>query len=189
LTQRPSQHRTARGLLAGLALVAGLTGAAPAGAQAGPLESAVKATFLYKFAPFVEWPPRALGTSEQPMIFCVQGDDGFAATLERAVAGQRVAGRALSVRRLGRVGRESGCHVLYAAGSRAQSAADAVRSVAGAPVLSVTDEARGSAHGIIHFVLKDNRVRFEIDEVAAAQSGLLISSKLLSLATKVRTRG
>jgi hypothetical protein len=35
---------------------------------------------------------------------------------------------------------------------------------------------------MVNFVLRDNRVRFEIDEISASQSGLMISSKLLSLA-------
>jgi len=56
-------------------------------------------------------------------------------------------------------------------------------------VLTITDapaDARDT--GIINFVIRDNRVRFEIDLDAAARNQLTISSKLLSLATKVRAR-
>jgi hypothetical protein len=42
------------------------------------------------------------------------------------------------------------------------------------------------AHGIINFVIEGNRVRFEIDLNAAAENHLLISSKLLNLAVRVR---
>ena len=51
----------------------------------------------------------------------------------------------------------------------------------------VTDGA--NAPGMINFVLKDNRVRFIVDDDAAAQSGLTISSKLLSVALAVKPRG
>jgi hypothetical protein len=56
-------------------------------------------------------------------------------------------------------------------------------------VLTITDSARNArAKGIVHFVLRDNRVRFEIDEQAAAENGLVISSKVLGLAISVRPR-
>ena len=55
----------------------------------------------------------------------------------------------------------------------------------GAPVLTVTDDAGDpAARGMIDFVLRDGRVRFRIDPRAAERSGLVISSKLLSLAVK-----
>jgi hypothetical protein len=57
----------------------------------------------------------------------------------------------------------------------------------GAGTLVVTD---GTATpGIIHFVVRDNRVRFTVDDEGAAQSGLAISSKLLNVALSVKPRG
>jgi hypothetical protein len=41
---------------------------------------------------------------------------------------------------------------------------------------------------MINFILKDDRVRFDIDEEMAAQNGLYISSTLLSLAVNVKRR-
>jgi hypothetical protein len=68
-------------------------------------------------------------------------------------------------------------------GSLRQGVADALDKVRGAPVLTVTDGASDTgSRGMVNFVLRDNRVRFEIDEISASQSGLMISSKLLSLA-------
>ena len=58
-----------------------------------------------------------------------------------------------------------------------------------APVLTVTDEATHPAdRGIVSFVIDANHVRFDIDKAAAAQSGLVISSKLLGLAHNVKPR-
>ena len=47
----------------------------------------------------------------------------------------------------------------------------------------------GDAKGVVNFVIQDNRVRFEIDEDAAARTGIAISSKLLSLAVQPGPRG
>ena len=41
---------------------------------------------------------------------------------------------------------------------------------------------------MIHFTISGGRVRFFIDEAAAAQRGLVISSRLLALALGVRQR-
>jgi hypothetical protein len=148
-------------------------------AQPRSLESAVKAAFLTKFGAFVTWPSRAAG----PLQLCVVGDDPFGAALEQAAQGQ---GGAVAVRRMPMVERESGCDVVYLAGSGRQSPAQALAAVRGTPVLTITDAARGGPHGMIHFVVFEDRVRFQVDAAQAAQSGLAISSKLLTLALSVK---
>jgi hypothetical protein len=158
-------------------------------APAPPLEYAVKATFLYKFIPFVEWPAAAFETPASPLTICVLGNDAVAALLDEAVANQRIEQRALVARHLNTVSRDSGCHVLYIAGSSEQSPDQALAAIRGAPVLTVTDSARIPAPaGIISFVVQENRVGFDIDDATAALNMLTINSKLLSLARRVRTR-
>jgi hypothetical protein len=94
------------------------------------------------------------------------------------------------VQRLPAVTRDSGCQILFAVGSREQSVADMLAVVRGTPVLTMTDDSPDAqSRGIINFVIRDNRVRFEIDDNAAAQNGLTISSKLLSLAVRIVGRG
>jgi hypothetical protein len=146
------------------------------GAAAQPLEYAVKAAFLTKFAAFVSWP----GGAAPPVRICVVGDDPFGTALEAAAGGAAV------VRRMTVADRGAGCHVLYAAGSSRQSVAQTLAAVRGAPVLTVTDAARGPARGVIHFVVFQDRVRFHIDAGQAAQGGLTISSKLLALGLSVK---
>ncbi|HET6969756.1 MAG TPA: YfiR family protein [Phenylobacterium sp.] len=175
--------------LASAALAVALTAMPlPSRAQDRSLEYAVKAAYLYKFAPFVEWPPRAFTSPAAPLQLCVLGADPFGSSLELAVNGQRVGGRPVAVRRLQRVDVASGCHILFVGDSRAQSALDAIKAVRGSPTLTVADG--GSDIGaIIRFVVRDNRVRFDIDTAAAAANGVTISSKLLSLAMSLRGSG
>lgn len=156
-----------------------------AAGAAGSLEAPVKATYLYKFVPFVEWPAAAFTSPTQPVVLCVLSDDRFGAVLDQAVRGQKIGARSIAVRRLTRAEKATGCHVLYLSAPRAPAAAATLQSAHGAPVLTVTDQADG-AGGIVNFVLRDNRVRFTIDSRAAAEHGLTISSKLLSLALDAR---
>jgi hypothetical protein len=164
--------------------------AAPADARQGAsLEYPVKANYLVKFAAFVQWPPSALPPSSSVMTLCIVGDDPFGASLDRAAAGQALDGRRLVVRRLERIDARSGCQIAYLGRSRRQSVAQALGALENTPVLTVTDSARGDERGVIHFAVSGNRVRFYIDDRSASRTGLSISSRLLSLALSVRSRG
>ena len=150
---------------------------------------ALKAALLSKFGLYVEWPSSAFSSPTSPFNLCIAGEDPFGKSLDKVVAGERINDRNVVSRRLKTVGRNSGCHILYIGGSDEQRGEQIIEAVRGGSVLTVSD-AGGSttAAGIIDFVIKDNRVRFDIDDEAAAQNGLVISSKLLSLALNVKRR-
>ncbi|HTY70138.1 MAG TPA: YfiR family protein [Alphaproteobacteria bacterium] len=155
----------------------------PVAAQDAAPEYTIKATYLYKFGPYVSWPSGAWPPAPAPLKLCIVGTDPFGDVIDRAVRGQEVDGRAFVVRRLPRLDASSGCMIAFVSGSAAQSAAEALAAVKGEPMLTITDGAQSARdRGIINFVIRDNRVRFEIDAAAAAAAGLSISSKLQSLA-------
>ena len=153
--------------------------------SAESLEYAVKATFLYKFAGFVEWPAASFETATSPVTLCVLGNDPVASLIDQAAAGRQMGERPIAVRHLQMFERNSACHILYVPGNMP----DSINAAHGTPVLTVTDSAPiGASGSIVTFVVQDNRVRFDIDDAAAAQNNLAISSKLLSLARVVRPR-
>ncbi len=156
-------------------------------ADNGSLEYPIKAAYLYKFGNYVEWPKPAFPNAGSPFNLCVVGDDPFGALLDSAVEGQRVGGRAIVLRRLKSVSHDSGCHILYLGVADPQRAGQVLEAVRGESVLVVSDAGSG-ASGMIQFMLKDNRVRFNIDDDMAKSSGLAISSKLLSLAVTVKSK-
>jgi YfiR/HmsC-like len=157
-------------------------------APADSIEYEIKATYLYKFVPFVEWPQSAVAAPA--FNLCIVGDDPVAAAIDQAAKGQTVAGKPLVVKHLPTAAPDAGCHVMYLAGTDAQTVAQALAAMKGAPVLTVTDEAsHPNDRGIISFVIDANHVRFDIDDAAAAQDGLVISSKLLGLAHSVKSPG
>lgn len=150
-----------------------------------PLEYAVKASYLYKFAPFVQWPPRAFATADSPLHLCLVGTDPFGSVLDDVVAGQQAQGHPIVIIRMASIDAEAQCHILYIGRSTAQSEIAALRAVAGKPVLTVTDGGDDAQGGMIQFVLHKGRVRFIVNTTAATASGIQISSKLLELALKV----
>jgi hypothetical protein len=160
--------------------------AATSGAEDDALERAAKATYLYKFAPFVDWPDAAAEFPSGEFRICVVGGQTLRDMLDRAVQGHTVAGRPITIQRFSTVTGNPGCSVMFVSGPDAQSVAQTLALVRGSPVLTVTDGAQQpDDSGIINFVIEDSHVRFEINAQAAAANRLTISSKLLSLATRV----
>jgi hypothetical protein len=162
-----------------VAVAAAAWAAAPGAQPPGGLEAAVKANYLYKLGPFVGWPTAAFATPATPFTVCILGEDPFGALLDQAVAGQVVGGHRIAVRRPATAAAAAGaCHVIYLGRMRGLGVADALRFLRGYPVLTVTDARAGGAGGMVHFVLRDGRVRFAVDPRAARASGLTLSSKL-----------
>jgi hypothetical protein len=121
-------------------------------------------------------------------VLCIVGRDPFGSLLEQAARSQGVDGHAIIVRRISSASEARGCHVAFVGGSPQQQTGQILAALSGQPVLTITDARTGSQRGIIHFALVSGRVRFFIDEAAAAKRGLSISSRLLGLAVAVRTR-
>lgn len=159
-----------------------------AAAESPSLEMGVKAAFLPKFAAYVNWPPGALGAPEEPIRLCIIGRNSFGSSLDEVAGRERIDQHPVQVRRLSSAAEAGGCHVAFLGGSAKESPARMLNELQGKPILTVTDARVGAERGIVHFVLKDGRVRFHIDDALAARSNLGISARLLSLAVSVRQR-
>ncbi len=172
---------------AGAQLLLALAFAVAAPARAQPSEEAVKAAFLPRFVRYVVWPGPALPPAAAPFQLCVVGRDPFRQMLDHAAAGELIDGRRVAVRRVASADGVQGCHLAFVQGAAPQETARLLLALRRQPILTVTDGGSGP-RGIIHFTIIGHRVRFFIDEAAAAERGLSISSRLLALAVSVRQR-
>ena len=155
-----------------------------------PLEYAVKATYLYKLAPFIDWPPGAFASPNAPFPICVVGEDPFDDFLAHAIAGRTFGTHPFVVRRLDALTGDADCRIAYIGRLHSQNMEQALAAVQGRPVLTVTDSDTMADNGsIMQFVIEGGRVRFDIDNAAAERNHLSISSKLLSLAAVVKNNG
>lgn len=151
-------------------------------------EHSIKAAYLYNFASYADWPPSALGSRDSPFAVGVLGDEQVAAELASMTRDREVHGRPIEVRKLQDSEHLAGLHMLFIARDSAAALArlrDAAREHS---VLLVT-ERDGSleAGSVINFRLVDQRVLFEVSLVAAGESGLSISSRMLAFAERVVT--
>lgn len=162
-------------------LVAGLIDARPA--TAAPTAQQVEAVFLFYFSQFVDWPPGSFADPSSPIVICVLGSDPFDGTLDQAVAGERVNGRPIAVRRPQSIGGAVGCHILYISSSEAEQLPQILSAVRGHNILTVSDmDSFAESGGIVRFELVHQHVQLRINAQAARSAGLVLSSKLLRAA-------
>lgn len=147
-----------------------------------PLEQAIKASYITKFAPFVDWPATAFASPASPFTICLTGRDAYGGVLDEVARGQKVRGRAMQIRRMSDTTSPGGCHILVLGAGPSDTI---LAQIAGQPVLTVAEKGAGPEGGMIRFVRQAGRVRFEIDNAAARAAHLAISSKLLGLAVAV----
>jgi hypothetical protein len=166
------------------ALVAAALGVRPAAQSQGSIEDEVKAAYLFNFTKFVEWPSGAFTGTSDPLNVCVSADEALRHAVERAVTGERVAGRPLKYVAPPPAD-AAGCHILYL-GRGATGHAGLIAAAAKQPILVVGDSPQFLQQGgAIAFVVEERRVRFDIDPAAAARAGLKVSSQLLRVARHV----
>jgi len=161
--------------------------AARAGAQASrPNESQVQAAYLYNFGKFVKWPNVAPANQSGAFTICVLGQDPFGSVLESTLAGQKLDGKPVIVKRLTRAQEAASCHIL-SLNAALHDLKGTLAAIDDSSVLTVSDMQDFSRRGgMIQFVLDGNRVRFEINLESAEKSHLVFPSELLKVAAAVK---
>jgi YfiR/HmsC-like len=153
-------------------------------AQGPPHETEVRAAFLYNFTKFVDWPASAQKSAE-PFRMCVLADAEFTRAVETIIGGESVLGRPLVLITPETPEVARACQLLFVAHAEPEGARY-LAAVRDYPVLTVGDAPRFlDAGGAIQFVLVDQRVRFDINLVAAERAGLRVSSNLLRVARTI----
>ena len=162
--------------------------AAPAHAQAS--EEAVKAAFLPKFVRYIAFPAGSQPPAGAPYYLCIIGRDPFGTLIDRAAATETIDGHPIAVRRFANTDPQAvaGCNLAFVAGANEAATAKMIETLRRQPTLTITDAHWGRARGMIHFLVVEGRVRFQIDEAEASARGISISSRLLALAVDVKQR-
>ena len=166
--------------LGALLALAGLLGL-PAAARA-ETEYDVKAAYLYKIATLVKWPAAAFPSAPAPLVIGVVGREAFSG-FESVLRGQTIGARALEIRRLAASDAAGlrACHLVFV--SDGERLAGIAAALQGRPVLLVGDASEfARSGGMIGFVVREQKLKLEINRDAAEQARLSISSDLLGIA-------
>lgn len=167
-----------------LSLGGGLPAPSQAQATAPPVpEYTMKATYLYNFMVFTEWPNTDSSVPNAPregLNLCVFGQDNFGSALSN-LEGKNVNGRRLSVQRLNHLPGIKKCHLLFVTEREAPNMQSIQSSIGDAPVLTVTDSPLASTAAIM-LTVDGNRLVFDVNVQRVKKQGINLSSKVLQLA-------
>ncbi len=145
-------------------------------------EYRLKAAFLYNFALFTDWNSDVGHT----LNLCVFGHDPFGPEID-GLDGKAVGERRIAVHRITDIAPLRDCQLVFIADTAIGSLPRVLASLRGAAVLTVADSPGAVDQGVaLNMNVVNNHITFEANLAAARDAKLVLSSKLLQLATKVR---
>jgi YfiR/HmsC-like len=155
-------------------------------------EDTLKALYSYKFALFTEWPETTFNDGNAALEFCIIGRNPFGQSALEAIQDKPVKDKSIYVEiyNTGVLSEESlnSCHVAFISNSELQRLPALLNSLRPFPILTVSDIGGFSSRGgMITLIKSGDHIQFEINPDAIKQAGLTLSSKIIELATVVKT--
>jgi YfiR/HmsC-like len=174
-----------------LCLVAGALALAPEKVQAQSgvsKEYQIKASFLFHFAQFVQWPAMDSTNANDPFVIGVLGENPFADALDEMVKGETIGDRKVTVQYSRRAEDLKNCRIVFISKSEKTRLSQILKELEGRSILTV-GESDGFAQlgGVLNFYLENDAVHFEINPDTAERENLKISSQLFRLGKIVKT--
>ena len=145
-------------------------------------EYKIKASFIYYFSKFIEWPDNE-NKNNETISLCIYGKNDFGNTLDF------LKDKNFELKKINNVKNADACNILFINPSKTKSLRPIMKQLADSGVLTVS-ESKGFTNqgGIVNFYIDKNNVRFEINLDVANQAGFKISSKLLKIANVKETK-
>lgn len=143
-------------------------------------EYEMKATYLFNFATFSEWPDSERATFN----LCTLGEEEVGKALLR-LDGRRLHGRRLVIARLTSLTALRNCQVLFVGEREVVNLPKIIAQLGEEPVLTVVDRPVSASVGI-QMALEGRRLVFDVNVDQCRQAGVKPSSTLLRLARNVR---
>lgn len=158
--------------------------------SAGPPDSQareydVKAAYIFNLLPFTTWPATAFPAPDAPFNLCVASPNPFGETLRQTFQNERVGSHPIALLQVASPVEVHDCHVLFV-GSNADATGALEQTAQNLPMLTIGESSQFEQRGgLITFVMEQGRVRFDVNQTAAARANLQFSSKILQVARKV----
>ena len=148
-------------------------------------EVTMKMEALSNLPRYVEWPPGAFVTPKTPLMIGVFGNSKIHKALMDNVNGKVINGRVVMVRRF-RWPQAPNAHVLFIAKSERPRLGWIMKKVQHSTTLTVSEFDDFMCYGgILRISMKDEKMRFHVNNTAAKDVGLRFSSKFLGVADQV----
>lgn len=143
-------------------------------------EYQLKAVFLFNFTHFIEWPPIAFDSYNDPFYISIVGTDPFGSYLDQTVAGEMIGRHPIRIKRYSDIKDLQKSHIVFINARDMLMAANTLEDLNKQNILTVSDADHFAENGgIIGFFTENNRIKMQVNSNAAKYAQLIISSKLL----------
>jgi YfiR/HmsC-like len=160
-------------------------------AQSENTEYEIKTAMMEKYSCFVEWPEEtAIDDTTKPFIVTIIGKNPFGQILDSYYENRTIKDKKVIIILISSIDNIKDCHMLFICGSEKKILTKILEYTKDKPILTISDS-QGFAHKGVHINMYNsgNKIRFEINQTAAKESGLYISYLLLNLAKIVEPEG
>jgi hypothetical protein len=154
-----------------------------------PSESQVKAAFLINFPKYADWPAEAFAGTNSPIVIAVLGETPVTEEIQKVIPGRTVNGRKIVLKHLTSGEESGGCQILFISAAELRHSPDVLTKLKDASVLTVgeSDDFLESG-GIINLARRDRKIALEVNLTAAEKARIKVSSKLLNVASVVKSK-
>ena len=151
-------------------------------------EYTVKAAIALNFARFTEWPVSILKAGNPTLTLCVMGDN-ITQEAFLQMDQKKVGDRTLSITYLSRLRNVDDCQLLYISGLDKNTTIQLLNELKHKPILTIGEEHYFAEYnGMVNLITQDGKIDIQVNLDATKQAGLMISSRVLNLATIVKSK-
>ncbi len=145
--------------------------------------SELKAAYLYNFSKFVEWPKSSFESRNSKFVITVLGESNVSKVLNKAFKNRTIMGHKISIRVVYDIDDIRNPHIIFVTKGHQRNLKKILDKIGERSILTVGDVIKDFCQlgGIINLTDRRSKYRFEINNKAASESGMKISSKLLVL--------
>lgn len=145
----------------------------------------LQAVYMYNFLKFVQWPNDHFYYASDTLEICLIGEHFFGMLIESWKT-KKIDNKALKIEYMTANDKLDKCQMVFIGRMDNPSIIKILKNIEEKPILTVSvNEQFAQQGGIIGFVMKKNKVRFNINRTQAKKQGLDINSKLLELALSI----
>lgn len=146
----------------------------------------LKAHMIRLFPENIEWPEDSdVRDKLKPFVIAVIGKNPFGSTLERIPQKTTIKNKKVKILYITKAEEiaESGCHLLFIAKTSKKKLSEIIAVTGDKPILTIADSKGYADMGVhINYLIKENKLRFEINPQAIKKSGFVANYHLLQLA-------
>lgn len=150
--------------------------------QKDDTQAKIKATFLYGFTKYFDWP-----SGDGSFIIAIVGQNpGLVVQMNKIAATKQVSGRRITIVNEQSIKAIDRADIVFLTPDKSALLNDAVSRFKGKGTLIVTEkQGLAKVGATINFVVEENKQKFELNKSAASKAGLTIGSSLEKLAVSV----